>query len=65
MALWKIEITQTGTINGVNIEKGMFVEMVTNSTTPPVQVSSIARSDIFYTPLGDIRTSDRRYLRQS
>lgn len=32
---------------------------------PPVLVSSIARSDIFYTPLGDIRTSDRRYLHQS
>ena len=39
MALWKIEITQTGTINGVHIEKGMFVEMVTSSTTPPMSMS--------------------------
>ena len=27
---------QSGTINGVRIEKGMSVEMVTNSSTPPL-----------------------------
>lgn len=39
MALWKIEIKQSGIINGVRIEKGMFVEMVTNTTTPPLSMS--------------------------
>jgi hypothetical protein len=39
MALWKIEMKQSGIINGVRIEKGMSVEMVTNSSTPPLSVS--------------------------
>lgn len=39
MALWKIEIKQSGIINGVRIEKGMFVEMVTNTSTPPLSMS--------------------------
>ena len=39
MALWKIEIKQSGIINCVRIEKGMFVEMVTNTSTPPLSMS--------------------------
>ena len=39
MALWKIEIKQSGIINGVRIEKGMSVEMATISSTPPLSVS--------------------------
>jgi hypothetical protein len=39
MALWKIEIKQSGTINSVRIEKGMFVEIVTaNSSAPPLSM---------------------------
>lgn len=38
MALWKITIKQSGTINTVRIEKGMSVELATNSSTPPLQV---------------------------
>lgn len=40
MAQWKIEMKQSGTINSVRFEKGMFVEYVTNSTTPPLQALS-------------------------
>jgi hypothetical protein len=35
MAQWKISVKQSGSINGVRIEKGMFVEMVTNSVCSP------------------------------
>ena len=38
MALWRLTIKQSGTINTVRIEKGMSVELVTNSTTSPLQV---------------------------
>lgn len=38
MALWRITIKQSGTINAVRIEKGMSVELATNSSTPPLQV---------------------------
>lgn len=40
MAQWKIEIKQSGIINGVRIEKGMFVEYVSSSSTPPLQALS-------------------------
>lgn len=40
MAQWKIEMKQSGTINSVRIEKGMFVEYVTNNTTPPLTALS-------------------------
>lgn len=46
MAQWKIEIKQTGTFNGVRIEKGMFVEYVTNTTTPPLSNLSKNREAI-------------------
>lgn len=38
MALWRLTIKQSGNINTVRIEKGMSVELVTNSTTSPLQV---------------------------
>ena len=27
MALWKISVKSSGTVNGIRLEKGMFVEM--------------------------------------
>ena len=30
MALWKISVKTTGVVNGVRLEKGMFIEMPTN-----------------------------------
>ena len=40
MALWKIEMKQSGIVNGVRIEKGMFVELATTSSTPPLSTST-------------------------
>lgn len=40
MALWKIEMKQSGIVNGVRVEKGMFVELTTTSSTPPLSTSS-------------------------
>ena len=40
MALWKISVKNSGTINGVRIEKGMSVEYVTKTGTPPLQAIS-------------------------
>ena len=37
MALWKISVKNSGIINGVRIEKGMSIEYVTKTTTPPLQ----------------------------
>ena len=37
MALWKIAVKNSGIINGVRIEKGMSIEYVTKTTTPPLQ----------------------------
>lgn len=37
MALWKISVKNSGTVNGVRLEKGMAIEFVTNSTTSPLQ----------------------------
>ena len=39
MALWKILVKTSGTINGVRIEKGMSVECVTQSTSNPLQTN--------------------------
>lgn len=39
MALWKISVKYSGTINGVRIEKGMSVECVTQSTSNPLQTN--------------------------
>jgi hypothetical protein len=38
MALWRLTIKQSGTINTVRIEKGMSIELATNSSTSPLQV---------------------------
>lgn len=40
MALWKIAVKSSGIINGVRIEKGMSIEYVTKTTTPPLQLLS-------------------------
>lgn len=40
MPLWKISIKTSGTVNGVHLEKGMFVEMVTNGINPLQAVSA-------------------------
>lgn len=37
MVLWKISVKNSGIINGVRIEKGMSIEYVTKTTTPPLQ----------------------------
>ena len=39
MALWKISVKTTGVVNGVRLEKGMFVETSTATTTPPLGMS--------------------------
>ena len=39
MALWKIEMKQSGIVNGARIEKGMAVELATTSSTPPLSTS--------------------------
>ena len=39
MSLWKISVKNSGTINGVRIEKGMSVECVTQSTSNPLQTN--------------------------
>lgn len=36
MALWKISVKRTGTINSVRLEQGMYVEMTTISTSNPL-----------------------------
>ena len=40
MALWKISVKNSGIINGVRFEKGMSIEYVTKTTTPPLQLLS-------------------------
>lgn len=40
MPLWKISIKTPDTVNGVRLEKGMFVEMVTNGINPLQAVST-------------------------
>ena len=40
MPLWKISIKTPGTVTGVRLEKGMFVEMVTNGINPLQAVST-------------------------
>ena len=46
MALWKISVKNSGTINGVRIEKGMSVEYVTKTSTPPLQAISQNKEQI-------------------
>lgn len=41
MALWRISVKSSGTINGIRLEKGMFVEMPT-----PVTMSDPLRSNV-------------------
>ena len=46
MALWKISVKNSGTINGIRIEKGMSVEYVTKTSTPPLQAISQNKGQI-------------------
>lgn len=39
MALWRITVKTSGTVNGVRLEKGMSVECVTTSTSNPLQTN--------------------------
>ena len=39
MALWRISVKTGGTVNGVRLEKGMYVECVTTSTSNPLQTN--------------------------
>lgn len=41
MALWRISVKRSESVNGVRLEKGMFVEMVT-----PVSMSDPLRSNV-------------------
>jgi len=41
MALWRISVKSSGTVNGIRLEKGMFVEMPT-----PVSMSDPLRSNV-------------------
>lgn len=36
MALWKFTTKRSGTINGIRIEKGMTIEVVTPNTSNPL-----------------------------
>lgn len=40
MALWKISVKTTGVVNGIRLEKGMFIEMATNGINPLQAVST-------------------------
>lgn len=39
MALWKISVKTSGTVNGIRLEKGMSVECITTSTSNPLQTN--------------------------
>ena len=39
MAHWKISVIRSGTVNAVRLEKTMFVEMVTTSTSDPLRTN--------------------------
>lgn len=39
MALWRISVKNSGSVNGVRLEKGMSVECVTQSTSNPLQTN--------------------------
>ena len=39
MAHWKISVIRTGTVNAVRLEKTMFVEMITTSTSDPLRTN--------------------------
>ena len=40
MARWNISVKTTGVVNGVRLEKGMFIEMPTNGLNPLQAVSA-------------------------
>ena len=40
MAYWKLSVIRTGTVNGVRLEKTMFVEMVTTSISDPLRTNT-------------------------
>ena len=39
MAHWKISVIRSGTVNAVRLEKTMFVEMVTTTTSDPLRTN--------------------------
>ena len=39
MAHWKISVIRAGTVNTVRLEKTMFVEMITSSTSDPLRTN--------------------------
>lgn len=39
MALWRITVKNPGTVNGVRLEKGMFVDMVTKTSSRPINTN--------------------------
>jgi len=39
MAIWRISVKLSGTVNGVRLEKGMSVDCVTQSTSNPLQTN--------------------------
>ena len=39
MVLWRSSVKTGGTVNGVRLEKGMYVECVTTSTSNPLQTN--------------------------
>ena len=46
MPLWRISVKDSGTFRGVRLEKGMFVEYATKTSTPPLQGLSQHREPI-------------------
>ena len=46
MALWKISVKNSGTINGVRLEKGMSVDYVTKTNTSPLSALSQNKEQI-------------------
>ena len=39
MAHWKISVIRSGMVNAVRLEKTMFVEMITSSTSDPLRTN--------------------------
>ena len=46
MALWKISVKNSGTVNGVRLEKGMSVDYVTKTSTSPLSSLSQNKEQI-------------------
>ena len=46
MALWKISVKNSGTVNGVRLEKGMSVDYVSKTSTSPLSSLSQNKEQI-------------------